>query len=548
MQITLRSFVILSSLALVLAAILVAAVMAGILARQVREIGVMKTVGACSGQIARMYGVLLLALGGLSLAIGLPLGIIAAGRLSRMMADMLNFTVTSTSVPVWVYAILIGSGLLLPLLMSWPTILRASRATVRESLANVGVSPSFGTGRLDRALAKLGGMGSPSILALRNAFRRRGRLLLALAMLSIGGALFITSLNVRDGWRAMADHVKTDRFYDADFLLKGPVQADRIASALSSVSGIGKFEIWGSSSIAFVQGGNDAVMRTYPDRGHGSFTLFGVPPKTEMIRFPLIEGRWLQESDIDAVVVTQRMLKEIPGAKIGDQIVLSIDGKPTIWRLVGVALEIGGGGAYVSSAGYANATARSGGAGGDIRLIASADTTKERDQMVRAAERALDEAGMGIEKSVPLDRLYVAMLGHIEVPAGMLIAASVLLVLVGGLGLASMMTVNVLERTREIGVMKAIGGKPATIVKIITSECLLIGGTSWFLAVLISLPLTRILGSVGRMEMGTALPFTFSIVTGAIWLGLVLVIAVAASVAPASRAAKLVVRETLAYE
>lgn len=548
MQISLRNFVILSSLGLVLSAILVAAVLAAILARQIREIGVMKAVGARSGQLARMYGLLMLVLGGLSLAVGLPLGVVVAGRLSLVMADSMNFTVTNSSVPTWVYAIVIGSGLLVPLLMSLPTILGATRATVREALGNVGVSASFGAGRLDRALTNLRGVGLPYLLAVRNMFRRRGRLVLALAMLSAGGGLFMTALNVRDGWRTMASHVTTDRFYDADFLLNEPVSTERIADALSSVSGIRKFEIWGASPAAFTQGEkHSAVMRTYPDRGHGSFTLFGVPPQTEMIKFPLLEGRWLAEGDLDAIVITQRNLKEIRGAKIGDRIVLSIGGQPTAWRLVGVVLEVGGGGGYVSSAGYTKAIGPEG-TGGDIRLITSARTAEERDRVVRAAERALDEAGIGLGRSMPLERLYTAMVGHIEVPARILIATSLLLVLVGGLGVASMMTINVLERTREIGVMKAIGAAPTTIVKIITSEGLFIGALSWFLAVLISLPLTRALGLVGRTEMGTSLPFTVSIIGGAIWLGLVLAIVVAASATPASRAARLVAREALAYE
>jgi putative ABC transport system permease protein len=148
---------------------------------------------------------------------------------------------------------------------------------------------------------------------------------------------------------------------------------------------------------------------------------------------------------------------------------------------------------------------------------------------------------------MPLDRLYTAMVGHIEVPAQMLIAAALLLVLLGGLGVASMMTINVLERTREIGVMKAIGAAPATVVKIIAGESLFIGAVSWILAVAISLPLTRALGLAGR-HLGVSLPFAVSITAAAIWLGLVVLIAVAASAAPASRAARLVVREALAYE
>jgi putative ABC transport system permease protein len=149
---------------------------------------------------------------------------------------------------------------------------------------------------------------------------------------------------------------------------------------------------------------------------------------------------------------------------------------------------------------------------------------------------------------MPLDRLYAAMVGHVEVPARMLVAASLVIVLVGALGLASMVTVNVLERTREIGVMKAIGATPAAVVKIVAGESLLIGAASWVLAVLIALPLSGIIGPASRSALGAALPFIVSIWAGAIWLGLMVVIAAAASAAPALRATRLVVREALAYE
>ena len=545
---SLRMFLTFSSMALLLSVILVAAVLAAMLARQVREIGIMKAVGARSGQIAQMYGALLLALGGVSLAIGLPLGIIAAKRLSQMMADTMNFTVTSSSVPTWVYAILIGSGLFLPLAVSLPTIVRASRITVREALGTVGVNGSFGAGRFDQALTALGGVALPYLLATRNTFRRRGRLIVALALLTAGGGLLMTALNVRDGWRAMADRVKTDRFYDAEFLLSEPVPTSRIESALASVRGIREFEVWGYSQTAFARDGRIDVMRTYPDRGHGSFALFGVPPQTKMIKFPVIEGRWLASDDTDAIVLTPAMFRQIPTAKIGDKILLSIAGRSTAWRIVGVAMAVGGGGmAFVSSAGYARVSGTEE-TGSDIRLATSTDTAEERGRVIRAAEHALDQAGIGLQRSMPLDRLHAAMIGHVEVPVGMLVAASVLLALIGGLGLASMMTVNVLERTRELGVMKAVGAMPAVILKVIVGEGVLIAAMSWLLALILSLPLTRAVGLLAGTMFGAPLPFTVSIFAAAIWLGLALVIAVAASAAPALRAARLVVREALAYE
>jgi putative ABC transport system permease protein len=544
---SLRAFLSLSSLALVLSAILVAAVLNAILTRQAREIGIMKAVGARSGQIGLMYGAQLVVLGGASLAAGLPLGVAGARRLAQRMADTMNFTVTSTSVPGWVYAVLIGAGLLLPVLVSLPAIVGASRTSVRAALGALGVGGSFGARRFDQALAAFGGIALPYLLALRNMFRRRGRLILSLALLSAGGGLFLTALSVRDGWRAMADHVNADRSYDADFLLTQAVPVDRISEALARVEGIREFEVWQYNQTAFAREGRLGVMRTYPDRGHGSFALFGVPPQTRMIKFPVIEGRWLENDDIDAVVLTQQTFRQVSTAKIGDRILLSIAGKPTEWRLVGVVMEVGGGGAYVSSAGYAMASG-SEGTGRDIRLVTATRAVAERDRVVRVADRALDEAGISVERNMPLGRLHAAMIGHVEVPVRMLIAASVLLALIGGIGLASMMTVNLLERTRELGVMKAIGATPVIILKVIVGEGVLVATMSWFLALLLSLPLTRALGLLAGSMFGAPLPFTISMLAGAAWLGLVIVIAAAASAAPALRASRLVVREALAYE
>jgi putative ABC transport system permease protein len=543
----LRNYVTLALFSLVLAAVLVAAVLSSILARQVREIGVMKTIGAQSGQIARMYAALTLMLGGASVVVGLPLGIYGADRLARVIADTMNFTVTSAALPIWVYALVVAVGLLVPLLVSIPTIVRASRITIREALGSVGLSANFGSGRFDRALACLGGFGLTNELALRNIFRRRGRLALSLALLAGGGGLFITALNARDGWQAIAERVKTDRFYHADFRLLEPVAEDRIAKALASVNGVRSYEVWDFGESAFSQEGRIDVMRTYPDRGHGSFSLYGIPPQTRMIKFSVVAGRWLADDDDDAVVLTQKTFNEIPGAKIGDRTQISVNGRSTSWRIAGVVQEVGGAGGYVSRAGFAKAMS-SQGTGGDIRLIASGTNAEEHTRVVRQAETALDDAGIAIERSMPLDRMYAALAGHMEVPSRMLMLASLVIVLVGGLGLASMMTINVLERTREIGVMKAIGATPRTVIKMIAGEALFVAGASWILSMGLSLLLIRVLGPAARAAHGASLPNAFSLSASAFWLVLVVAIALVASAAPAARAGKLVVREALAHE
>lgn len=545
---SLRLFLFFSSLGLVLSAILAAAVLSAMISRQVRDIGVMKAIGARNEQIARIYALLLLSLGGASLALGLPLAILAARRLSVAMADTMNFTVTNTTIPTWVYLILGAAGLILPLLVSWPTILRASRITVREALGPVGIGQTFGTKPFDRAVAAFGGAALPYLIAIRNMVRSRGRLILELAILMTAGCVFMTALNVRDGWTAMADRILTDRTYDADFLLSKMIPADRIERALSSVQGLQAVEIWTSSPTAVRHEGDIDIMRTYPDRGHGSLTLLGVPPQTKMVRFPVTSGRWLAEGDTDAIVLTPKLVTEIPGVKVGDHVTLSLDGKPVSWSVVGIALEVGGGAsAYVSKAGFDKASGTAD-LGNDIRLTSIGRSAEERSRLADAVEQALAAAGIGVERSLPLDRLHAIMIGHVKVPIMMLVAASILLAIIGGLGLAAMTTISVLERTRELGIMKAIGAVPSVILKIVAGEGVLIAVVSWPLAILLSLPVTRVLDQLAGGLFGAPLPFTLSIFAAALWLIVIVTISIAATTLPAQRAARLVIREALVHE
>lgn len=538
-------FLSLAVMALVLAAILVAAVLAATLARQAREIGVMKAIGARSGQIAVTYVGALLALGAVALVISVPLGVLAAGALSDVMANTMNFTVTNYAVPLWVYGVVIAAGLLMPVIAALPAIVRASRITVREALSSTGVTSSFGSGPFDRALGALRGLGVTWLLAGRNTFRRRGRLLLSLALLATGGALFITALSAREGWREIAASVLTSKHYDVEFRFTGKVNEDRIAEALDQSGAVERYEVWGTEQTSSVTEGQQDVMRTYPDRGHGSFAILGVPVATDLVTLPVIEGRWLAADDTDALVLTQQNHRQSSGLKLGDKVTLSVAGQPRTWTLVGVVQEIGGGGAYVNKASYDRLAGAD--AGRMVRLVLKSDRPGGREAALAAIEAALSSAGIGIERAVPLDTLYLALVGHVEVPVSMLVSASVLLALIGGLGLASMMTVNVVERTREIGIMKAVGAVPVTIVTMIVGEGLFTAVLSWIVALVVALPLIAGIGQFGAAMFGTPLPFIVSLPAIAIWFGLVTTIALVASAAPAFRASRLVVREALAY-
>lgn len=537
--ISLAMFLSLAVLSLVLAAILVAAVLAASLARQSREIGIMKAVGARSGQIAAIYVVALSGLGAAAALVSMPLAVPAAKGLATLMGDTMNFTITSGAIPIWVYAVVVGSAILMPTLAGLPSILRASRVTVSQALSASTLVSMTSSGPIVRALSALAGQGITLRLAIRNTLRRRGRVLLSVALLATGGALFVSALSVREGWRAVAATALTDRHYDTELRLADPVADSKLAEAVTGSGAVQQFEIWSSEAASIASSDGFAVMRTYPDRGHGSFSIFGAPDDTSLVTYPVVDGRWLTAGDTDAVVLT--LQSHTAEREIGDGISISIDGEAHEFTIVGIVREVGGGGAYVTRATLDRIT---GGQAGQM-LRVKFDPSLPRADAQSEFEASLADASIGVERAFGIQALYEALVGHVEVPVSMLVSAAVLLAVIGGLGLASMMTIAVVERTREIGVMKAIGAVPGTVVRMIVAEGLFLAGLSWIVAIIAALPLIYGIGRLGASIFGMPLPFIFSLSAALIWLGLVVGISLVASTIPALRASRLIVREAL---
>ena len=130
-----------------------------------------------------------------------------------------------------------------------------------------------------------------------------------------------------------------------------------------------------------------------------------------------------------------------------------------------------------------------------------------------------------------------------------IVPATDAVIIVGVLGLTSTLTINVLERTREIGILGAIGATPRTIARHIVYEALLIGVLSWFVALAGAVPITFALARMtGEIFIKSSIGFLMSPIAAATWLVLVVVLCIAGSFYPARRAARLSIREALAHE
>jgi putative ABC transport system permease protein len=216
---------------------------------------------------------------------------------------------------------------------------------------------------------------------------------------------------------------------------------------------------------------------------------------------------------------------------------------------VGFTEDVGSGAAtYVSIDDFSHVL-RAEGTAKMIRIAFQDRSMKQVMKQTREVEALLESENVSIASSTPVWLLHNAIAAHMKVLVNSLLAMAVLMAIVGTLGLMSTMSMNIMERTREIGVMRAIGATPSVIRNIVVWEGLFIGGVSITIAFVLSLFLSAFMGQfIGNMAFRTPLSLVVSVQALAIWLGIILVGSYIATYLPARNANKLTTREALAYE
>ncbi len=539
-----------SLMALVLSAILTATMIGGLLAQQIRQIGIMKAIGARSSQITGMYLALIGVLGLLAALLGIAPGIAAGRGLADAVGQLLNFTIYSQSVPVWVYVVLLLMGTAIPMLVALTPIRMTTRTTVRETINDYGTNrEAFGSRGLDALLSKIRGIDSTLLLALRNTFRRRGRLLLTLSLLAAAGAMFVTGLNVKTAWGTYLANAAASRHYDAEIRLNNPEPANKIDSIVSGVPGVQKVEPWNFAPAALYRPDGLDIVRTYPDGGHGSFTLRSVPLGSTLMEAPMISGQWLPADANGDVVLNQMAAASFPNAKVGDEIRIMVNGRSISLRLIGTVRQIlTPATAYVIPSTFAEATGQSLQMTNAIRVVMNQHDLQSVGAVTGNIENALAAQNVSMKVVISETMLEGATSGHIYIFIFSLILIAVVMAVVGALGLMSSMSTSVVERTREFGIMRAVGAKARAVLRNVISEGLFIGLMSWIIAVPLSLPISYGVGYlVGMLSFRAPLPLVLSPMAMLIWLLVIVAGSVAASAYPARQASRLTVRETLSY-
>lgn len=532
-----------ASCVLLMSSFLVASLLSTLMTRQVREIGVMKALGARTRQLGAMYTLLVLALAFAASVLAWLPGRIGAHAFIDAVAELLNFDVGSYHHPTWVTLAQLGAGMLVPALWLLPAVWRASSVSVRQALDDHGLARSeFGQGRLEAWTARTRRRSVTVAYALGNVVRQRRQLVLSLVLLGAAGSTFVTAVSVAEAWNALTARLVDTRHYDVEARFSGPAPLEFLAELARRTPGAGAVEAWKTTPTVITEPGRLPIASTYPDDSHGAFHLVAPPNGASMLEIELTAGRWLRPSDTRAVVINQ-LVPGYDGLDIGDRLALSVAGKPQVFSLVGKTLEVGVGAvAYVSTRTYDAVVPADRRSGTLWARRAKGSTTA----LQRELENALDAAGAPVAAVLPLAVFKNAMVAHFEVLMKTLLGLAALTALVGALSLGSAMSNATIARTREIGVLRAIGASRRQVRRAILVEGFLVGAVSVVGTMLLGGALSLSVGTLlGELSFRLPLPWSFSWPALAVWtLGLGL-LTLLATWWPATRAANLSVREAL---
>jgi len=532
-------------LILLLSAFLVINTITALITQQTRQIGVIKAIGGRVRQIAGIYMGMVFLLGMLGTLFALPLGVIGARALVAFVTELLNFDVKMKTFPLQALLLALLVGLITPLCVALFPILAGARTPPALALSEYGSSRVWrGIFGVDRLLSHFRGLTRPILLALRNPFRRRNRLIFSLVMLALAGGSFITVINLRAALLNTVDGMISFWQYDFYMDLNRPYRVERLQQEALQVPGVIGVEGWGFELTRRVRADGSESNNIF---------LYGVPPESTFILPKMVAGRWLEATDTTAVVIPVGLLNSEPNLAIDGPITLKVNGEEHTFQIVGVIQMMGnqtvGYTVYIPFEKYASLAHK--GRRVDLAVVQSipSATPEEKRAVAVALEDQFDRAGIGVRSVLQMVDERAEINAAFDIIIVLLMVMVVLLAFVGGLGLMGTMSLSVIERAREIGVIRAFGGSNASVFRIVIVEGVSVGLMSWFLSLLLALPLTALFcNMIGYSFLDMPLNYVYSPVGALMWLGLVVILAILSSALPAINAVRLTVREVLSYE
>ena len=522
-----------SIVGLVISSFLVANTLAAVISEQMGEIGAMKAIGAQSGRVIGIYVVAGVMYGVVGTFLGLIVGVLGGYALLVYLGNLFNLTINGISVDALdiMQGILVGVGVttLAAFLPAW----RGTSLSVRKALDSYGISATYGQGWLDRLVQRMSRLPRVPAMAVRNLARRKARNIITVAAIALATAAFLAAQSTTDSVTLSINEAYDVYGSDAWVWFQQPV-GQGFASTLLSIPEVQEVEAWANRSA---------------EVGDTHVTMWGVPPDTQLYKHTLTKGEWLRDDEPDAVVLSSAFA-DTSKLGPGDSLELSSGGRSMWLHVVGLVNDnaqglqsSSKGKVFVSLATVGRLTNTSGMADFFAVRLDGSDGPHVEATLAKL-ERKYRDLSPGMlaayaDKNASMEASKILSI--------LLYAMTVIVATIGGIGIANTLTLNVLERRREIGIMRSLGGRNGHLVQVFLTEALMLGGGGFVLGVLLGWPLAWMLV---RLMSAVLFPldFIFPLEMAGSALLFTLLLTIVASIGPALGAARMKVSSALRYE
>lgn len=536
--------------ALVLASVLIFNTLSAHVTQQTEQIGVMKALGGSTWTIAGLYLLETLLMALLAVALAAPSSLAAAHFSSCRLLDLFNIDCGSFTFSKRALLIMIVGGLAAPLLSAMFPIWRGAALTVRVALASYGLGSDFGCNRVDRCIDRFGNRFLPTLYAaaLGNLFRRKARLLLTQLVLVAAGVTFMVLMSLAASVNLTLDNEMARSRHDVRLGFVGDQDGAKIRKVIETVLPTTKVEFWQRVPI-------EGFKEHKPLRQKGALgvQLLALPAASPMYR-PLIErGRWLRPEDAgQRVLVMSAESAELSGIDEGDSVEVQLGSSRSEWQVVGLYRWLAGSG-YTVEPVYAPLETVQGITGRrdqfSFALLKDAIATlSEESRYLDRLKQAFQDNGIKLDVYTTQGRLEQRQFtrNQFNPVIGTLLGLASMIAAVGGIGLSGTLAIGVLQRIREIGVLRSIGAPSRAIFRLFLMEGLLHGILAWLISVPLAFIAARALSAeLGMIMFGLHLDYAFDLAAVGYWLFIVVVLSGIAAYWPAHKAAGITIRESL---
>ena len=489
-------FGVITLLALLSALVLISNTMTTLVSEQTGEIGIMRALGARRRQVAAVFLKTALLLGALGTLVGLVLGLLLSNLLASFFGSTFFAIDVGFGIDLTVVALAALIGVLGPALAALPAIRRGTRVDLREALESTGSavgSQDAGDWLLRRARF----LPRTMQIGLRSVGRRKRRtlataLVVALAvgnLLAIMGLAAAATKSTRAAW---GEHVEELRIWTGT----GRVFDEHAAQVIRATPGVAR------AQPALV---NDAELA-----GEEAF-VWGVP-RNPLIALEMRDGRWFsagEEQARDRVAVIERNLALHTGTNVGDRVTLSTAAGAARFRIVGIASNRQEDGTVL----FVPLTT--------LRSVLHEPTGVSTYwiETTSPEHAAIDRTFTRLEDRI--NALGYRMGGEItyveeqnDVAANRTITTTIavfglLIVAISMVALANAITMSVVERTREIGVLRCIGARARDVRRIFATEGVVLALAGWLLGILLGYALDHLLVWLVWEAVGVRIEFVF---------------------------------------